>query len=157
MADSIEQRIIDLVVARMQTIDCTGDMLTDVGERVEDSRPNWDDTELPAISVFEGTVETVQTDDELIEVYRSIPIQIRCFTKRQDTAAEDAAFARKAISDIYRAIKTDPLWKEDGTALAYTTREKDHGIIYPEDSFEITGVQVSIEVLYFAEFFNMES
>jgi hypothetical protein len=53
MADSIRQKIVDAVIARMLTINGTGNYVTNVAH-VEDSRIHWDENELPAISVFDG-------------------------------------------------------------------------------------------------------
>lgn len=49
MADSIEQKIMTAIVTRLGQIDGTGDYQTEIGARVEDSRPNWDESEMPAI------------------------------------------------------------------------------------------------------------
>lgn len=156
MADSIEQRIIDLVVARMLTIDGTGDMLTDVGTRSEDSKSTWQQDELPAISVFEGQVTSEEADDEDQKVYRTVPVLIKAFFNAEDESGHTAAFARKAISDIYRAIRSDDKWTDDdGVQLAIFTGEKTHAIDY--DNFEITGVQVEIEIVYRGSKLNMEA
>ncbi len=156
MADSIEQRIIDLVVARMQTIDGTGDMLTDVGTRSEDSRATWQQDELPAISVFEGPVTSEEVDDEGIEVERTMEVLIKAFFNAESEAGHSAAFARKAASDIFRAIRPDDQWIDsDGVELAVRTVEKPHAIDY--DNFEITGVQVEIEIVYRGSKFNLEA
>ncbi len=159
MADSIEQKIIDEIVARMQLIVGTGDYLTSIGVRVEDSRTGWPQDELPAISVFEGTVTTPPelNDDELVEATRVMPVMIKCFLASEDTAAETAANARKAMADIFRAIKTDPLWKVAGRPLVISTRETAHGPEYVPDSYEISGVQVEIAITYYAGYFDMES
>lgn len=156
MADSIEQRIIDLVVARMQTIDGTGDMLTDVGTRSEDSRATWQQDELPAISVFEGPVTSEEADDEGRTSQRTMPVMIKAFFNAESEAGNSAAFARKAISDIFRAIRSDDQWiDDDDVELAVYTGEKSHAIDY--DNFEITGVQVEIEIVYRGSKFNLEA
>src|SRR5438445_9799180 len=157
MADSIEQKLMDAIKARMQLINGTGLYLTSIGTRVEDSRPNWDESELPAISIFEGTVTTEESDDEGINVIRKMPVMIKGFLDRLDTAALDAAFARKAIADIYRAIRSDDKRVVSGTPAATFTSERQHGIEYAENTFEITGVQVEIDIEYRAAKFNMES
>lgn len=157
MADSIEQKIITAIVARMQLINGSSPYLTAIGERVEDSRPNWQEEELPAMSVFQDTVTPKDIDDDLLEVERSVPVHIQTFHKRFDTAAEDAAYARKVMQDVMRAIRTDPLWKVSGTALATATHEGPHGIEYVDGTYEISGTQTTITVKYFADYFNMEA
>jgi hypothetical protein len=158
MADSIEQKIMTAIVERLGEIDGTGDYLTEIGARVEDSRPNWDQNELPAISVFEGTVTSDEADDEGIRVNRTMPVMIKCFFAANDDAAANAAFARQAMSDIMRAIRSDDTWIVSGARLARFTTETSHGIEYAaESTFEITGVQVAIEIGYVGSKFNLEA
>lgn len=149
------------IVTRLGQIDGTGDYQTEIGARVEDSRPNWDESEMPAISVFQGTVSTVKTDDEEVEVIRKFGVIIRCVFKRDDDSGPDAAYARQTISDIYRAIRIDRHWRTDAndpaTALAYMTKEVSHGVEYVPNTFEISGTQTEIEVSYFGTNFDMEA
>jgi len=105
MADSVEQKIINAIVTRLQLINGTGLYLTSIGTRVEDSRTNWDqEDDLPAISVFQGTVTSEPLDDEANRVVRTMAVMIKAFLLRLDTPTLDAAFARKAAADIYRAF-----------------------------------------------------
>jgi hypothetical protein len=161
MADSIEQKIIAAIVERLGAIDGTGDYQTEIGARVEDSRANWDESEMPAISVFQGTATTVKVDDEESMVLRKFGVIIRCVFKSDDDAGTDAAYARKTISDIYRAIRLDRHWRTDiddpRTALAYMTKEVSHGIEYVPNTYEISGTQTEIEVSYFGTNFDMEA
>jgi hypothetical protein len=159
MADSRDQKIIDAIIARLETILITGGYQTDIGARVEDSRTNWDQEagELPAISVFEGPVTSEEFADEGLIVNRTMPVRIIASLIRLDDAAANAAFARKAISDIYRAIRSDDKWVVSGVPLASLTREKSHAIEHAPDSFEITGVQVEIEIEIIANKFDLES
>jgi hypothetical protein len=151
-----EQQIIDAVIARLGGISVTGGYLTDIGDKVEDSRPNWDEEDFPAISVFEGTVESSPYGDQGLTVSRTMPVMIKCFLKRQNTSALDAANARKAMADIFKAIRNDDTWIVSGERLARHTLEKSHGIEYAEGTFEITGCQVEIEIEYFGGKFNLE-
>lgn len=157
MADSVEQKIISAIVTRMQTINGTGLFLTSVGTRTEDSRPNWDQTDLPAISVFQGNVTSEEADDEGAKVARTLPVLIKVFFERDNVAGTDAAYARKVIADVMRAIRSDDKWIVSGTPLAIYTAEKSHLIEYAEQTFEVTGIQVEIEILYRASRFNLEA
>ena len=158
MADSVEQKIISAVITRLQLINGTGSYLTSIGTRVEDSRTNWDqEDDLPAISVFQGTVTSEESTDEDLQVIRTMPVMIKAFLLRLDTAALDAAFARKALADIYRAIRSNDQWIVSSVPQATFTQEKSHGIEYAENSYEITGVQVEIEIQYIGSKFNLES
>ncbi len=158
MADSKAQRIIDEVVARMQLIDGTGDYQTSIGERVEDSRQNWDENEMDAVSVFEGRTDSQEANDNRSKTIHIMPVVIKVFAKQRDTSAETAAFVRKAISDVKRAIRLDDRWKVDGVGLAMLTREKASGPEYADaSSFEIVGCQIDIEVILITDKFNAES
>jgi len=158
MADSVEQKIINAIVTRLQLINGTGSYQTSIGTRVEDSRTNWDqDDDLPAISVFSGTVTSEAADDEGIEVTRTMPVLIKAFLLRLDTPTLDAAFARKALADIFRAIRSQDQWIVSSVPLATFTEEVSHGIEYAENSYEITGVQVEIKIQYDGSKFNLES
>lgn len=157
MADSTEQKLMAQIVTRLQTINGTGSFQTSVGTRVEDSRANWDQTDLPAISVFEGTVNSEEADDEGQKVDRTMPVLIKVFFERSDAAATDAAYARKVISDIYLAIRSDDRWVVSSVPLALFTGEKSHRIEYAEQGYEVTGVEVEIEIVYRGSKFNLES
>lgn len=159
MADSIEQKIMAQIVTRLQTINGTGSYQTSIGTRVEDSRANWSqpDGELPAISVFQGTVSSEEADDEGQKINRTMPVLIKVFFERADTAATDAAYARKVISDIFVAIRSDDRWVVSSTPLALFTGEKSHRIEYAEQGYEVTGVEVEIEIIYRGSKFNLES
>lgn len=161
----------DKVVARMQTIrtantyvnfaGATVNYDTDIGNKVEDSRPNWseeDDLASGAVSVFQGTVTPDDTlgDDEQINVIRKMPVMIKAFLLRGASPAAGAALARKAIKDIYAAIRVDSKWQDAGTPLARSTKEVSHGVEYAPDSFEITGVQVEIEIEYLTHYLTMD-
>lgn len=157
MADSFEQKIITAIVARMAAIDGTGSYLTTVAH-AEDSRTNWDQSELPAISVFAGTVTTEEADNEGLRVVHTMPVTIRGAFETSDDAATNASTARKMMSDICRAIRNDDNWLVTSTPQATFTQEVSHGIEYAgENDFEITGVQVEIQVLFRSGKFNLEA
>jgi hypothetical protein len=158
MADSKEQKLIDEIVTRLQAIRTTAPNTvgyqTDIGAQVADSETNWDEKDLPAVSVFQGTTETqpVANDREELRIHE-MPVLIKVFLK----SGTDAANARTAISDIFRAIRQDDRWKVTNIGLAMETRQKRHGIEYAKDSFEIVGAQVEIEIMYATSKFNAES
>lgn len=161
MADSREQKIIDAIVDRMAEIDGTGNYLTTLGTDVDgnpsaaDSKPNWDQEQgdLPAISVFQGPVESERWADEGKIFGRTMPIMIKGFIERGTTAAD----ARKLIADIMRAIRSDDKWVVSSVPQALGTDEKRHSIEYDETTFEVTGVQVEIEIVYLGQKFDLES
>ncbi len=153
MADSKRQKIVDAVVARMQTILVTNGYQTNIGANVEDSRQNWQEEELPATSVFdlEATAEALPQN-----ATRSIwtqPIGIRVALKK----GSDVKAGRKVIADIYRAIGTDETWIVSGTSLAMFTNPATEGFQQPPDSFEVQAVEVLINVIYKTAKWNAEA
>lgn len=165
MADTKEHILITSVVARMRTILTTNGYATDIGAHVEDSRPGWDGQEMiadgyDAMSVFEGTVTAEPDDDHFVEVERIMPVSIQTFHRRRDTAAEDASFARQVMSDIHNAIASDLIWKDASSvriSKVEYTKEKQHGILYAQDTHEITGTNTEIEIKYYGPHFDLES
>lgn len=165
MADSIEHKIITAIVARMAAIDGTGSYLTTVAN-AEDSRQTWDSgdadagrpSELPAISVFSGKVRSEALDDEGRETVHTMPVMLRGVYPTGDDAADNASTGRKMMADMMRAIRSDDQWIVASVPLANYTGEVSHGIEYDsEDSFEITGVEVEIEVQFTTAKFNLEA
>lgn len=156
-----EQQIMDAVIERLSGISIDEGYLTDIGTNVEDSRVHWDqEDDLDAISVFEGTVTSDEYANEGLLITRTMPVMIKAFLKQKATAALTAAHARKVMADIYAAIRNDDTWTitvdEEPVRLARHTLEKSHGIEYAENTFEITGCQVEIEIEYFGAKFNLE-
>lgn len=169
MADSIEQKIIDAIVTRLRTILTANGYTTSIGTTVQDSRTNWDQNELPAMSVFEGPVNSILAPTDKRTVIRSMPVTIKASFESKATSAADAAYARNVIKDIHKAILGGGTQGNDylnerwpatlGTkpGLAMETHEKSHGIDYAGETFEITGAFVEIEVLYISGKFNLEA
>lgn len=159
---NIEQQIIDLVIERLAAIDGTGDYLTTLAldgnddPNVADSRPNWDQEqgELPAISVFQGKIETVPVDDEANVVFHQMPVMIEGFLEAGTTPAA----ARNFIADIKRAIRNSPTWiNSDDLPTAAWTEETSSTLIYQEGTLEIESVQVEIAIGFFAHKFDSET
>lgn len=163
MADSIEQKLINRALAVLAAIDGTGSYQTTLGSTIldgatvpslADSRPNWNEDELPAISVFQGVVEPEGIDNEAQQVLRKMPLIFRGSL----VAGTDAANARKFLSDIMRAIRAaGDKWIVADEPLAECTNEGPHGIQYEEQSFEITGVEMHIDIYYVAAHLDMDA
>lgn len=170
MPDSKDEKIIAAIVERLKLIDGTGDYQTTLGtdkdgnRNVADSKPNWDEeqNDLPAISVFQGRTETVEAPNARRKVIHTMPVNIRGFIKRETTASNCRAF----IADIKRAILNEAAglpdylaerWPENGIGLAMETRETASGLEYQQDTFEISAVQVEIEVVFITGKLNPEA
>jgi len=155
MADSKRQKIVDAIVARMQTILVTNGFATDIGTRVEDSQTNWDQNQLPAISIFDmpANAEAAPNPANTRHTVWTQPIQTRVYLE----VGTDAKNARKAIKDIWQAVRSDPQWTLSGEKVAMFTTPISEGFVYPPDSFEIVGVAVEFNVTYITGKFNAEA
>jgi hypothetical protein len=150
---SKDQMLIERIVARLQTILISNGFQTDIGTRVADSEPHWDEeTQLPAISVFQLPSESTESPDTRRKTIHAMPVQIKTFLKRGTSAAN----ARIAISDIKKAIRGTGEFDERWHGLVITTAETRHGIDYAPDSLEVTGAIVEINCSIINEKFNAE-
>jgi len=152
MPESKRQKIINLVVARMQTILTDNDFETDLGETVEDWRVNWDDSELPALSVCDTTAEETLPGDQptASRQINQLTVLLKIFCK-SDTRASDL---RTMIADVKNAVKTDVFWNDGTNNLAIWTKPGRSGITVSNESFEIAGAEVEIEIGYFTNIFE---
>jgi hypothetical protein len=151
MADTIRQRIMDAIVDRMKLIDGTGSYETNVAERVKDSETNWDETDYPAISVFDGDALANPTSTGAYQgVIWSMPILIRAFATQ---AADGPSNVRKLIKDINTAIRVDDTFG----GLVMQTRQTKEAVVRNQDSFEIEGCEVEFEAQYISRKFNAEA
>lgn len=149
-----QQDIIAALVERLKIIDGNDPYVTDVGSRVRDGETQWDENELPAISVFELPAETQDAPNARRKVIHTLAVQIKAFLVAGDTSEN----ARQIIADIKRAILGDGTERNDwiyerflneqGGGLAMETRPKRHGPEYAESSFEIVGAIVELEILF---------
>lgn len=154
MADTKRQKIIDEVIARMQTILVTNGYQSDLGLHVGDCETNWDESELPALSVFDLVAEEdgdENGDPEATnaKTTHSLPVQFRIFVK-SDTRTSDL---RKMIADVKKAIGTDPRWKVANVGLALRTIPQKSGLVFTEN-FEVAGAAVEVEIWYRTKVFN---
>ncbi len=140
MADAKRQQIIDAIVTRLSGIDGTGDYDTTIGSNVTDWGVNYQETDLPAVSVCD-LIEEVQTDtnDEFMDVYR-LPVSIRIVVSE----ATRAPALRSMFKDILTAIGVDEKWG----GLAHFTQVRNVGMTLDQDAFRIAGGQVEIDVYY---------
>jgi hypothetical protein len=164
MADSIEQKIITAIVARMQTILTANGFQTNIGAKVRDWETNWQQEDLPAISVFTGRTQPQESDPSKRSIMRIMSVTIAVNLERATTAAN----ARIAIADIYQAIRAGNTeanrylfekWPVSTTppGLAMWSREAGHQIQVPADSLEIIGAQVDLDIMYISSKFNTEA
>lgn len=137
---SKRQEIVDAIIERLKTVAA-------VEERVEDWRTDWDDDELPAMSVCDLIAAGSSARNQGLQ-HRTLPVQIRIFAK---TPAE----LRQLISDALAALKTDLYFKDaDDRARVTETRLTKEGMVVPADAFELGGAAVEIEIDYFTANFS---
>jgi hypothetical protein len=165
MAEPITDRIVAQAVTQMLVINGTGGYTTTLGTTidengdaapsVEDSRTDWDEEELPAISVFEGdaTVPNPEAFDKSTIVMQTMRLLFRGSVKQGTTARA----ARRLNADILKAIRANERFTVSGTDLVGLTRQVRHGIIRNEGSYEVEGCEVEIEVLFATQKFNAEA
>lgn len=152
MNDSLRQKIVAAIVTRMRTILTANGYATNIGSNVYDWRTQFHEDELPAVSVCDLTAETVTPDgvSNPRRVAHLLGVQIRIHAVRDETPDN----IRRMIADVTRAIGTDDRWHSGGVGLAMTTRPVRDGFLIPQDSFEVIGGFVEIEVSYLTEKWN---
>ncbi len=154
MADSKRQKIVDAVIARMKLINGAGSYSTNVGSRVEDSRTNWQQSEMPAISVFDGDAIAHPTSEaNALSTIHEMSVLIKGFTEQGTTAAN----CRTLMKDILTAIRQDDRWTVGGVKLVMQTRAGRESITRNPDSFEVEGCEVEIMIQFITQKFNAEA
>lgn len=143
--DSKRQQIIDKVLDRMRLISKAGGYETDFGLTAQDWVTDYDKKDFPAMSVCDLIEENdlIGKQPDAPRQTNKLPIQIRLF-------AETARELRKGIADVNKAIKIDSRWDK----LAMHTLPRESGIIVSEDTFEIAGAAVNIEIVYLTDAFD---
>lgn len=154
MADSKREKIVQAIVTRLKLINGTGSYTTNVGSRVEDNRTNWQQNELPAISVFDGDAIKHPTSPA---DYKSTMNEMSVLIKGYCEQGTTAAAARNLIKDINTAIRQDDKWIVSSVPLAMQTREVVDRIARNTDEFEVEGCEVEIAVWFVHQKFNTES
>lgn len=140
------QKIVDKVVERMREIRVAAGYQTNLGERVEDWQTNWDDADLPAVSVCDLPAESDKANRDDRKSTHRLPVHVRIFVGRN----ERPATLRLMIGDIVAAVKKDLRWG----GLAFDTWPKQDGFVVPENSFEVAGGAVEFVVEYATDTFD---
>ena len=152
MADkTYRQQIVDAVMTRMAAITTANGYQTNIGSDVHDWRVNFQQDELPAVSVCDLETIAVNSDPRTDGLTTwALTVQI-CIYSEKDT---DPSIIRMMIADVTNAIGTDDRWKVSGSNLAIGTEPKRDGFLIPDDSFEVIGGVVEFDILYFLPRFN---
>ena len=154
MADSKRQKIVDAVVARMQTILTANSYSTNIGANVHDWRVNFQDDELPALSVCDlpATAADDSQNGKLDRTIWLMPIQIRIYAVKDESPEN----VREMVKDVQAAIRTDPQFKVSNIPLLMESWPETEGFIIPEESFEVIGGSFQFVAMFITKKFNAE-
>lgn len=156
---SKRQRIVDAVIAAMRRIRTINGFETDAGLRVRDFELNWQEDELPAISVCDTAAEV----DQAFATQSHDMFRLNVAIRVSVTAGTRAAECRKMIADVMQAIRETAVggelrWPVTGDSateyLAHGTEIQSADFILDEEYGRIAGVQVAIEILFSTKRFN---
>lgn len=152
MADSKRQKLISAIITRLETISVANGYQTGLGANIADSKPNWNEADLPAVSVFDtvADVEFVHDQPTAAQQVFTLPVLIRIFLAEDDLAAE----ARKYLADVVKAVGVDPYWTVSGSQLALWTKLTKEGLIVPADNLEVAGAAIELEIAYLTQSWN---
>ncbi|MEO8650606.1 MAG: hypothetical protein ABI539_15695 [Acidobacteriota bacterium] len=152
--DSKRQKIVAAIIARMETILTTGGYTTNIGQNVHDWRVNFQDDELPAVSVCDlpATAADESQRGKLDRTIWLMPVQIRAYAKKGETPAN----VRHMIKDIQAAIRVDDQFIVTGQPLLMGSYPETEGFIIPEDSFEVVGGTVQFTAMFITQRFSAE-
>lgn len=142
------QDIVGLVIDAIETIDGTGDFETTIGDNVTDWGLNFQEDELPAVSVCDLAEEIVDDGEgegygELFSVLR-LDVRIRVSVGSDTRPAE----CRKIIGDIMTALRSNQYWNDGSSNLALQTDFRAARFLLDEEKFLIAGVEVDIAIIY---------
>lgn len=154
MADSKRQKIVDAIKVRMQTILTANSYSTNIGQNVTDWKVNFQDSELPAVSVCDLPANAAD-DSQNGKLDRTIwlmPVQIRVYAAKDDTPAN----IREMLKDVQAAIRTDPQFIVSNTPLLMESWPETEGVMIPDDSFEVVGAMLQFVCMFITKKFNAE-
>lgn len=168
MPTPIEQQILERIKARMELINGTGGYNHNFpAARIGIWETNWQQSEGIAISIFTGETTSKESPESRRNTLHQMPVMIDGFLHAKTDSTITPAVAWNFIADVKKAIHgTDAestranqylpeRWPTTGGApLAWTTEEVSHGIMKEENSFEIVGARVTINIVYQTGKFN---
>lgn len=152
------QRIVDAVVARMQSIRVANGYQSDAGALVADFPVRYDESELSAaagrcaLGVYDLTDEVSKPSTDSKGAKHRLPVQIRVFKSASMTVEQ----LRAVVGDVIDAIGRDIQWTETATGkwLATDTEPSQEGLIVPTEALETAGAAVAITIVYATALFD---
>ncbi len=152
------QRIVETVVARMQTITVAHGYQTDAGQLVAEWPARYDEAELEAqaakcaLGVCDLPDEVSKESKHSRGATHRLRMQVRIFKRQTTTPAE----LRAVIGDVVAAVGSDMLWTEEltGIHLAQDTEPAQEGFIVPAEAMEVYAGAVEFVVVYATALFD---
>lgn len=146
MPTSIRQQIIDAIAVRFATILTTGGYETDIGQKVTQwNVKTIDDRTIRGIDIMDVEEET--TDQITRHQDHTLTIWAVVHAKESDSTA---AYLRKAIADVWRAIGADRRW----STLARDTRAVKSEMLFNQAGQLNGAARIQFQVLYRTANFN---
>jgi hypothetical protein len=152
------QRIVELVVARMQTIRTANHFETDAGELVQQWMTRPDESELAAtaskcaLGVFDLPDEVSKESMHSKGATHRLRVQIRIFV----TGSDKHTRLRTIIGDVVAAVGSDLLWTDPdtGKSTSRDTEPEQEGLILPEQAMEVAGGAVEFTIVFATAVFD---
>lgn len=152
------QRIVELVVARMQAVRAANGFRTEAGALVEKWAPRFDEKELAAqpskcaLGVYDLPDEVSKESKHSRGSTHRLRFQVRVFITG---GVKDDAL-RAIIGDVVDAVGRDILWTdpETGRPLAMDTEPGSEGFVVPTEAMEVAGGAVEFTVVFATALFD---
>lgn len=150
MADSIREKIMAAVVARLETVTTANGYETDLGSSVWlwrdfDSAP-FPEGVLEGVSVKDMRADSSGEGERLGTTRHDLEVTIEGATISTSSVRDKRA--RKMLADCIKAIGTDRYWTVSGTRLAWDTRVNSHSIDVKQGGEVLGGFQLVITIMY---------
>ena len=137
------QTLVDRILARFALITVAGGYLTNVGAKVKEWQETpLDESELTTILVRD-TIATVRPDPNGPNSSKHTWAQQIIVDAVLQESAQNAIEARKAISDINKAVGVDQTWG----GLAKRSEQVNEKLMLDKTSGRVAGVQVIFNVI----------
>lgn len=162
MADSKRQRIVNAIKTDAASILVANGYATNLGQNVREWESWIQQEDIPDAGILSiCDLPAVAATPEQQRAERVItgvtiwlmPVQFRIFLPRGEALH---ANLRTAIKDVNRMIRQNRRWTVNGVGLAAATRPQREGPLLSEETFEVAGAVVEVEVKYLTKEFDSE-
>ena len=144
MADSVRQKIIDAVRARMETIQIANGYQTEIGNRVF----VWYAKPLEQRFKYALNIKDVseETEEQLTSIHtHTLTIELNLMVKKDTLTADEC---RSAIADIITAVGSDRYWNFNSERLVFHTAIRGNTMQLEQNGETAAGASVSLELKY---------